>query len=103
MLGKDLGQLKLEYEIKKAYFITSKTYLLELSNGELIKKAKGVYSDTLDKSDYEKLYFNNLDVKATKGDTSIDFENGTVNIKTKQAILHYNAYTKRQKIYKDDQ
>jgi len=99
MLGKDLGQLKLEYNIKKAYFITSKTYMLELSKGDLVKKAKGVYAENLKKSDYENMYYNNLDVKAIKGDTHIDFEKGTVNIKSKQAILHYNAYTKRQKLY----
>ena len=50
------------------------------------------------KSDYENLYYKNLDVKAIKGDTYVDFEQGTVNIKDKEVMLHYNAYTKRQKI-----
>lgn len=98
MLGNELGLLKLEYKIKKAYFITSKTYMMELYNGDLIKKAKGVYAENLNKSDYENLYYKNIDVKAIKGDTYVDFEQGTVNIKDKEVMLHYNAYTKRQKI-----
>lgn len=100
MLGPNLGQLKLEHTIKRAYFITSKTYLLELENGELIKKAKGVYSDSLSKSDYENMYNNNLNVKAIKPNSSIDIERGTVNINSKESILRYNAYTKREKVYK---
>lgn len=102
MVGRDLGQLKLEYNIKKASFIPSKTYMLELHDGKRIKKAKGVSSDSLDKSDYKNMYFKNQDVEATKGDTHINYERGTVNIKTKQAMLHYNAYTKRQKIYNNN-
>lgn len=101
MLGNELGQLKLEYKIKKAYFITSKTYMMELSNGDLIKKAKGVYAEKLNKSDYENLYSKNIDVKAIKSDTYVDLEQGTVNIKDKQVMLHYNAYTKRQKIFNE--
>lgn len=101
MLGNEMGQLKLEYKIKKAYFITSKTYMMELYNGDLIKKAKGVYAENLNKSDYENLYYKNQGVKAIKGDTYVDFEQGTVNIKDKEVMLHYNAYTKRQKIFNE--
>lgn len=99
MIGQGLGQLKLEHKLKKAFFITSKTCLLELENGVIVKKAKGVYASSLDKAAYEDMYFKNKDAKAIKGDTCIDFERGTRNIKTKTAILHTNAYSKRTKIF----
>lgn len=102
MLGKNLGLLKLEHKLKKGYFITSKTYLLETDKDKIIKKAKGFFSDSLSKSDYEEMYFNNKDIFSKKGNTIIDYTNGTVNISDKYATIHYNAYTKRKKLYNED-
>lgn len=98
-LGKNLGQLKLEHKIKKAYFISSKTYCLLIENGKIIKKAKGVFSNSLTLNDYENMYLHNKNIFATKGNTKIDYEKGTVNIKDKQALLRHDAYNKRIKIY----
>ena len=86
-LGKNLGQLKLEYKIKKAYFISSKTYCLVLDNGQIIKKAKGVFSDSFTLKDYEDMYLYNKIVFAIKGDTQLDYKKGTVNIKDNPALL----------------
>jgi hypothetical protein len=99
LLGKNLGQLKLEHRVKKAYFISGKTYCLLLYNEQIIKKAKGVFSHSLTLNDYENMYLHNKDVFAIKGNTKIDYKKGTVNIKDKKALLRYNAYTKRIKIY----
>jgi DNA polymerase type B, organellar and viral len=38
----ELGKFKLEYKIKEGIFISGKTYCLELEDGSLIKRAKGV-------------------------------------------------------------
>lgn len=62
LIGKDLGQFKLEHDIDRAYFITSKTYCLVLKYGSLIIKAKGVNDSTLDESSFIELYKgNNID------------------------------------------
>jgi hypothetical protein len=39
-IGTNLGQLKLEDKIKKAYFISSKTYCLVLDKIKLLKRQK---------------------------------------------------------------
>nr|YP_009744359.1 hypothetical protein [Xylaria hypoxylon]QIE13215.1 hypothetical protein [Xylaria hypoxylon] len=56
LIGKDLGQFKLEYVIRRGYFISSKTYGLILEDGSTILKAKGLLSKSLDILDFEKLY-----------------------------------------------
>lgn len=40
--SESIAQFKLEYAIKKACFISNKTYLLRLENGSIIIKAKKV-------------------------------------------------------------
>jgi hypothetical protein len=42
MIGKNLGDMKLEHEISKGIFIAPKTYALITQQGQLIAKAKGV-------------------------------------------------------------
>lgn len=44
LVDKDIGQFKLEYSIKEAYFLSNKTYCLLLDNDITIVKAKGVVS-----------------------------------------------------------
>lgn len=44
--------MKLEYEIVKGYFISSKTYALVLKDGSTVFKAKGLNSDSLTLNDY---------------------------------------------------
>jgi len=51
MIGNKLGQLKLEYIIKKAVFLGPKSYFLELENGKNIIKIKGLSSKVANNSD----------------------------------------------------
>ena len=53
---KSLGKLKLEYCIKRGFFISAKTYCLINDNGVEIKKAKGLNSGTLSEHDYIELF-----------------------------------------------
>ena len=104
-VGSELGKFKLEYKIKKGYFITSKTYLIEEENGNIIKKAKGVLSNDLTYLDYVNMYYNQTNATAIKLSTDLSFARGTVNINTKnvgRTPLNYNSYSKREKIYKND-
>ena len=39
-IGNKLSKLKLKYLLKKAYFISNKTYILLINDGKVIKKAK---------------------------------------------------------------
>ena len=53
---KSLGKLKLEYCIKRGFFINAKTYCLINDNGVEIKKEKGLNSNTLSEHDYIEMY-----------------------------------------------
>lgn len=55
-LGEQLGQFKLEYEIKEAYFISNKTYCLLLNSGETVIKTKGVINKSLTLDDFKSMY-----------------------------------------------
>lgn len=56
-----LGKLKLEHIVKKGIFLSGKTYSLINNEDKTIKRAKGVKSDSLVYTDYEKL-LNNIDI-----------------------------------------
>lgn len=99
IVGKELGKFKLEYKIKKAIFVTGKTYLLLLENGQIIKKAKGVNSGSLSSTDYENMYLYSKNVEAEKNFSTQSIRDGTVNIYKKTAILNFNSYKKREKIF----
>ena len=47
MIGKELGQMKLEHTIKKAVFLAPKVYGLVEENGNEIIKAKGLIKNTI--------------------------------------------------------
>jgi hypothetical protein len=46
LIGNKLGQFKLEYEIDKAYFISSKTYCLVLKEGSFDGNNELIFKDT---------------------------------------------------------
>lgn len=54
--SKEIGKLKLEYVVSKAYFISNKLYCLVIlsKNGEksVIVKAKGIYKNSLKLEDF---------------------------------------------------
>lgn len=95
LVGDKLGQFKLKYNIKERYFITSKIYCLILDDGQIIKKAKGVFSDFLILDDYKNMLYNNINIKAIKPHTSINYNKGYVNISSKEVRLNFNSYTNR--------
>lgn len=105
LVGKELGKFKVEYKIKEAYFISSKTYCLVLEdeyvtceNKGVIIKSKGVFDNSLKLEDFKNMYLNNENVKAIKSDTKTNYSEGYVNIDTKEVTLKYDAYTKRTRI-----
>lgn len=98
-IGKELGQFKLEYDIKYAYFISNKTYCLVTNSNQTIIKAKGVMKDSLTLNSFKEMYISNLNSKALKMETFKSFELATVNFNKKEVILNYDSYTKRDKIF----
>ncbi len=52
-IGKELGQLKLEYFDFKGLYVSPKLYLIELNDGKIIVKARTIGSDL---SSYEMYY-----------------------------------------------
>jgi hypothetical protein len=52
MIGKDLGNMKLEHVIKQGIFIAPKTYIIKTTDGKIISKAKGVRQGLLKWDDY---------------------------------------------------
>ena len=97
-----LGKLKLEYTIKKAIFTGPKTYCFMDIEDKLIKRAKGVKSNSLVYSDYEKL-LNNIDINtALKITSHIDWSLGHVVIGEKDITLKADSYKKRAKVYHND-
>ena len=98
-VGIELGKLKLEYKVKKGYFISGKTYMLELEDETLIKKAKGVNSSFLSFEDYVNMYYRKENITTSKKHTKLDFVEGTVNFYNKLVILQHDSYNKREKIF----
>ena len=91
--------MKLEYEIKEAYFISNKTYCLLLTNDETIIKTKGVINKSLTIEQFKAMYYQNKNVIAQKFNTITNYEKSSVLIEKKDVILNYNSYTKREKIF----
>lgn len=99
LINKMLGGLKLEYKVKEAFFISSKTYYLQLENGKEIKKCKGVFGDKLNRKDFEAMYWEKKNITGEKSETFINYKEGYVNINRKNLTLNYDSYTKREKLY----
>jgi len=99
LVGKGIGQYKLEYDIREAYFISNKTYCYILQDGSPIIKAKGVLSHSLTVEDFKRMYYLSENVLATKVQTITNYQQGSVLIKNKEVLLNPNAYSKRIKLY----
>lgn len=106
---KSIVKLKLEYKIKKSYFISAKTYCLVLNddyvtkkNKGLVIKAKGVKSSTLSENNFIDIY-KDIDVKTAMKTASItDNFKGSIVISDDIITLDANSYNKQTKIYKDN-
>ena len=98
-IGDNIGQFKLEYLIREAYFISNKTYCLILENGDNIIKTKGVINNSLSVEDFKTMYLDKSNVTATKFNSISNYQKASVVIEKKDVVLNYDAYTKREKIY----
>lgn len=79
LVGKSRGQLKLEYTIKKAYFISSKTYCLILEYDSTMIKAKRVNSNRLTENDFINLYQGKY-IDTFRTESTRNYQQGYVNI-----------------------
>lgn len=73
--------------------------MLELDDGILIKKAKGVNSSSLTFEDYINMFYRKEDITTSKLQTKLDFIQGTVNFYNESVILRHDSYTKRKKLF----
>ena len=101
-IGDNIGQFKLEYEIREAYFISNKTYCLILNNGETIIKTKGVINNSLTVEHFKDMYWNNKNITATKFNSITNYQKASVVIEKKNVVLNYDSYTKREKTYNNE-
>jgi hypothetical protein len=109
LVGDELGQFKLEYKIKQGYYISNKTYYVDLAEKlwdkrtntytSSVIKSKTVSSKSLSLESFEKLY-NNQNVGAVKRSSIRNYDKGSVLIVDKTVEISHDAYTKREKIYK---
>jgi hypothetical protein len=102
LIGKGLGQFKLEYLIKEAYFISNKTYCLSLYDNTNIIKTKGVLNNSLTLEDFKKMYYLFENVKGIKTTSKKNYIEGSVSIDSTDVVLNYDAYQKREKIFNED-
>ena len=86
-VGKELGLLKFEYQIRKGYFISNKVYALLLNDGTIIKKGKGFSTDSISLSEYEQMYFYSKSIKANKIYGITNYSLGSVLIYNKKIII----------------
>lgn len=101
LIGKDLGQFKLEYLIKEGFFISNKTYCLKLMDGTTVIKCKGINNNSLTFEDFKSMYYLNKNIYAIKTTTETDLSNGSVLIKDKNILISHDVYKKREKLFND--
>lgn len=101
-IGDNIGQFKLEYEIREAYFISNKTYCLILKNGETIIKTKGIINKSMTVEHFKEMYWNNKNITATKFNSVTNYQKASVVIEKKIVVLNYDSYTKREKTYNNE-
>ena len=100
-VGNALGQLKLEYIIKKAVFLAPKVYGLITNEGVEIIKVKGVKSENLKDfhiSDLESLLFNDTSLELNQDKWYKKMFEGQITIQDVAYTLKVTS-NKRQTIY----
>lgn len=94
LVGKEIGQMKLENIVKEGYFIGPKIYYEDLGN-KFISKCKGI-GNLLTKDDFIKLY-NGQSVEKNKNIFIKDYKNQSVKIENRK--IHIKSEIKRIKIF----
>jgi hypothetical protein len=98
-VGTTLGAFKLEHVADLAYFITNKTYFLQLKDGGTVIKSKGTDASYLDKDSFIQLYGGeDVETFATKSYRNMK-EGFVIIIDKSKVILSWDAYKKREKVY----
>lgn len=98
-IGDEIGKFKLVYEIKRAYFISNKTYCLILKDDNIIIKSKGVSNENLTEENFINMYLNNEKIKAFKLNSSKYIDKASVIINKKEIFINTTEYDKRKKIF----
>lgn len=98
-IGDKLGQLKLEYLLEEAYFISNKTYILLTTNGKKIIKAKGISAESLSLSDFKTMYLKKQSIIGDKLSSYINYSKGFVLLQTKEITIDWDSFKKREKIF----
>lgn len=102
----NLGDWKLEYEIKKGIFLASKCYIIKTENNKIIKKFKGINSKYMLDTDFEEFY--KALKKGAKFDSIVVENNFLINKEKLHIYTRKNEYNptflskKYEKIYEND-
>lgn len=80
LVGIELGKFKLEHNVQRGYFISSKTYLLVSEKGKgIVIKAKGVNDKSLNENSFIRL-LKGKDVLSNRQETIRSYSEGFVNL-----------------------
>ena len=101
-IGNNIGQFKIEFLIKEAFFISNKTYCLILDDNQIIIKSKGVINTKLTIEDFKSMYYLKQNISAKKYNTKTFYEKGSVIISIKDVILNQDSFKKREKIFNNE-
>lgn len=100
--SKEIGKLKIEFEIKEGYFISDKLYAIKTIYDKIIQLGKGIKSKLLKFDDYIKMYNMETIDYATKITSSRNYQEGSVVIRKNNDItLNTNIYNKRERIFEN--
>ena len=98
----EVGKLKLENIAERAIFLAPKFYCLDLGNGNIVSKVKGLSKDIkLDISDFERLLTYNSTLEKLQQKWFKSITEGTISIKDQLYTLKATG-NKRELVYSND-
>jgi hypothetical protein len=86
-VGNEIGQFKLEYELKQAYFICNKTYLFITNDNKTIIKSKGLDRKSLNIESFKSLLLGNDLNDIIRYETKKDFNEGHATLFVPKSII----------------
>ncbi len=101
LVGCGIGLFKLEHKVKRAYFISNKTYCLIPFNKDPILKLKGGINTSFSVSDFVNMY-KGISVQGKKNNSKTFIKDGYVDISKDTLNINYDSFRKRVKIYDND-
>ena len=100
-ISSEIGNFKLEYQIKEAYFISNKTYCLLLQNKDVIIKIKGVKINSWSLEEFKLMYWENKNTLANKTNTSsstYNYVKASVIIENKEVVINHDSKKTKQRL-----